>query len=77
MEQKIERQLQTDKKFAELGRARADFVKTHFVNDGFYFEHTLSEQGDALFPIIESSRAGDELANSTRILASHSPVPGH
>ena len=54
-EQFIERQLNADKKFTKIRVLRANWIKTHFVNDFLNLESIAREKRYAPFGIVQSS----------------------
>ena len=60
-EQFIERQLNADEEFSEIGVLGADFIKAHFVNDFLDLEGIARKKRNPPLRIIKAGRAGDEL----------------
>ena len=65
----VERQLNANVKFAEIGVGRAHFIEAHLVNDGFDLEGIVREKRDAPLRVVEPAGAGDELLDLPGILA--------
>src|SRR5205823_5847880 len=76
-EQFIERQLNADKKFAEIRVLRAHGIKTHFVDDFFDLESVARKKRYAPFGIVEASRAGNKLLHFAGKFATNFGVTAH
>ena len=61
----VERELNANVKFAEIGIGRAHFVEAHLVDDGFDLERVVREKSHAPFGIVETGRTGDEIRRVT------------
>lgn len=68
---------QIDVKWAEFPVARTDFVKSHFVDDFFNLIQLMGDECDTPFPVIESSRSGDQLGYSARVGSPHTGMASH
>src|SRR5438046_10316380 len=71
--QRLRWQSQVDVKRPEVAVAGTDFIKSHLVNNLLQRSHLVRHQRHAPFPVVNSSRAGDELGNAPGKLA---PDPG-
>src|SRR5439155_3761769 len=60
-EQFVERQLDSDVKFAEVRILGADRIETHLVNDRLDLKCIARKQSHTPFRVIETGRAGNEL----------------
>src|SRR5262249_24067132 len=76
-EQFVERQLNADEKFAEVGVLGADWIEPHFVNDRFDLKRVARETGYAPFGIVETSRTSDQLFHFTGELAPDTGMSFH
>src|SRR5439155_15038443 len=76
-EQFVERQLDSDVKFAEVRVLSADRIESHFVNDRFDLKCVARKKCHAPFGIIETSRARDKLFDFASELAPDVRVSFH
>src|ERR1043166_2644771 len=73
----VERELNADEKFAEVGVIRAYPIEAHFVNDRFNLKSVARKKRHAPFRIVQASRAGDELSDFAGKLAPNRGMSFH
>src|SRR5207245_8371612 len=73
-EQFVERELDSNKEFAELAVFGAHRIEAHLVDDGFDLKRVAREQGHAPLGVVETGRAGDKLFHFTGELAANRGV---